>query len=66
MKRIQNLRIDYSGKSLDTNKINKNQLINKYLSLKNLYNPDKGGNKDMYLKINRALIILMKDKTIEI
>ena len=26
MKRIQNLRIDYSGKSLDTNKINKNPI----------------------------------------
>ena len=51
---------------LKSNKINKNQLINKYLSLKNLYNPDKGGNKEMYLKINRALIILIKDKTIEI
>ena len=26
MKRIQNLRIDYSGKSLDTNKLNKNPI----------------------------------------
>ena len=42
MKRIQNLRIDYSGKSLDTNKINKNPIEEfkkwfKDFSLRSLY-----------------------------
>lgn len=47
---------------LKNQNLNQSQLIEKYISLKNLYNPEKGGNLKIYNQILEALRILNFEK----
>ena len=42
----------------ENNSMSKDEMINNYMSLKNIYDPNKGGNKIIFKKICSALILL--------
>lgn len=58
--------LEFSNETVDplfinsANKLNLDEMIMNYSSLKNIYNPKKGGDKNTYIKICNALVNLNK------